>query len=244
MDLPFLATVLFRLLDGLPILFKLAASSIALGAVLALCLAAMRMSGIAVLDWFARAYVFVFRGTPLLVQVFLIYYGTGQFPEIRQSFAWPYLRDAYFCGLLALTLNTGAYASEIIRGGLQAVPAGAVEAGRAAGMSHALLLRRIILPLAIRQALPAYSNEIILIVKATSLASTITLMEVTGLAARIRAETLRDIEVFCCAAALYLVINFTITRIMLALEYWLSPHLRDAPEAALATLALRGETTR
>ena len=137
------------------------------------------------------------------------------------------------CAILALTLNTAAYGGEIIRGGIQSVPHGQIEAGRAAGMSGLLLLRRIVLPVALRQALPAYCGEIILMVKATSLASTITLLEVTGIAHKILSETYRAIEVFVAAGAIYLLINFLITRATLALEYWLSPHLRDAPEAAL-----------
>ena len=106
----------------------------------------MRLSGNPLLDYAARSYVFVFRGTPLLVQIFLIYYGLGQFPEIRQSFLWPFLREPYWCALLALTLNTAAYCSEIIRGGILSVPFGQIEAARACGMSRSLIFRRIIVP--------------------------------------------------------------------------------------------------
>jgi octopine/nopaline transport system permease protein len=209
-----------------------------LGAVLALLLALMRESRIGPLDWFARGFVFVFRGTPLLVQIFLIYYGLGQFPEVRASFLWPFLREAFWCALLALTLNTAAYGSEIIRGGLASVPLGQVEAGKAAGMSGFLLFRRIIAPIAIRQALPAYSNEVILMVKATSLASIITLMEVTGIAQKLIAQTFRAIEIFIVAGLIYLAINLVITRVLLFLEYRLSPHLRDAPDTARPNPAL------
>src|SRR6185312_10838812 len=107
----------------------------------------------------------VLRGTPLLLQIFLIYYGLGQFAAVRASVLWPFLREPYWCAILALSLNTAAYSSEILRGGLLAVPHGAVEAARVSGMSGALLYRRIILPLAIRQALPAYGNELVVMVK-------------------------------------------------------------------------------
>ncbi len=227
MDWQFLAETFVSLVSAVPLTLELAATSIALGAVLALAIALCRLSGIAVLEWFARAYVFIFRGTPLLVQIFLIYYGLGQFPEIRHSIFWPFLRQAYWCAVLALTMNTAAYASEIIRGGLLSVPFGQIEAARACGMPRFMQFRRIVLPLAIRQALPAYSNEMISMVKATSLASIITLMEVTGVAARIISETYRAIEVFVVAGAIYLAINFLLTRFVHLVEYWLSPHLRQ-----------------
>ena len=150
----------------------------------------------------------MFRGTPLLVQIFLIYYGLGQFEAIRDSFLWTFFREPFWCAILALTLNTGAYTSEIIRGGIQSVPFAQIEAARACGMGRLLLFRRIVLPLAIRQALPAYGNEIILMVKASSLASTITLMEVTGIARGIIAKTFAPVEIFIVAGAIYLVDQF------------------------------------
>lgn len=231
MDLAFMAETLLTLIGGVPLTLKLALSSVACGSALALLLALLRMSGVAPLEWFARFYVFLFRSTPLLVQIFIIYYGLSQFREVRASFAWPFLRDPYWCALLALSLNTAAYASEIIRGGLQAVPLGQIEAARAAGMTRLLTFRRIVLPLAIRQALPAYGNELILMIKATSLASIITLMEITGLAAKLISETYRAIEVFIVAGAIYLVINFIVTRLIQYAEHRLTPHLRPAPDA-------------
>ncbi|NLS17756.1 ABC transporter permease [Rhizobium sp. P40RR-XXII] len=226
MDWQFLEETFLNLVAAIPLTIELAVTSICLGAILALLLALARLSGIAVLDWFARLYVFVFRGTPLLVQIFLIYYGLGQFPTIRHSIFWPFLRDPYWCAVLALTLNTAAYASEIIRGGLLSVPQGQIEAARACGMHRFLMFRRIVLPLAIRQALPGYGNEMISMVKATSLASIITLMEVTGVAAKIISETYRAIEVFVVSGAIYLAINFVLTRLIQFAEYRLSPHLR------------------
>ena len=224
-----MSEALGKLIAGVPLTLQLALLATALGAVLALALAVMRVSGIAVLGAAARLYVFAFRGSPLLVQIFLIYYGLGQFRAVRLSILWPFLRQPYWCAVLALTLNTAAYASEIIRGGFLAVPRGEVEAARACGMSRGLAFRRIILPLAVRQALPAYGNELILVVKATSLASIITLMEISGIAAKLVSDTYRVIEVFVVAGALYLAMNFVVTRIVMAAEYWLTPHLRPAP---------------
>lgn len=238
MDFAFLQEAFLRIIPGIPLTLQLAAESVLLGLVLALGLAGMRLSGIAPLDWLARGYVFVFRGTPLLIQIFLIYYGLAQFPEVRASFLWPFLREPYWCSVLALTLNTAAYASEIVRGGLLSVPFGQVEAARAAGMSGFLLFRRIVAPIAIRQALPAYGNEVILMVKASSLASIITLFEITGLAQKLISETYRAIEVFIVAGSIYLALNFLITRAVMLLEYWLSPHLRGAPHQATAPSAV------
>ncbi len=226
MDAHFLADTIAALISGIPLTLQLAFFSIAAGAVLAVLLALMRLSDNAAFDGIARAYVFVFRGTPLLVQIFLIYYGLGQFPAIRESFAWPFLRQPYWCALLALTLNTAAYSSEIIRGGILSVPFGQIEAARACGMSRRLIFRRIIVPQGLRVALPAYGNEIILMTRSTALASVITLMEVTGIASKIIAETFRAVEVFSCAGAIYLAINFAISRLVALLERRLSPQLR------------------
>ncbi|GHD42960.1 nopaline transport system permease protein NocM [Thalassobaculum fulvum] len=213
------------LLSGIPMMLQLAGLSLFLGFFLAVLLAVLRTSGIRPLEWFVRGYVYVFRGTPLLVQIFLIYYGTGQFDLIKQSFLWPVLREAYWCAIIALTLNTGAYTSEIIRGGIEAVPWGQVEAAKACGMSAWLRFRRVVFPQAIRQALPGYGNEIILMIKSTSLASTITLLEVTGIARKIISQTYAPLELFVMAGAIYLTIVFTVTRIVDWIENRLSPEL-------------------
>jgi octopine/nopaline transport system permease protein len=218
----FLTATLWALLGGVPLTVGLTVSSVGVGAILALLLALLR-AGSSTGAFVVRFYVMVFRGTPLLLQIFLIYYGLGQFAVVQQSLLWPFLREPWCCAILALALNTAAYTSEILRGGLAAVPAGAVEAGRAAGMSRLLLLRRVVLPLAIRQALPAYGNELITMVKSTSLASLVTLMEVTGIAYAIISETYRAVEVFLCAGAIYLALNFALTRAVAKLEAHLSP---------------------
>jgi octopine/nopaline transport system permease protein len=226
MDFVFLFDTLRQLIAGVPLLLKLASISIAAGAVLALLLALMRLSGSRALSLIAQAYVFVFRGTPLLVQIFLIYYGLGQFPEVRQSIAWPLLREPYWCALLAFTLNTAAYSSEIIRGGILSVPFGQIEAARACGMPRFLMFRRIIAPQGLRVVLPAYGNELILMTRSTALASVITLMEVTGIASTIISETFRAVEVFICAGAIYLVINFAISRAIAIIERRFSKQVR------------------
>ncbi len=150
-----------------------------------------------------RVYTFMFRGTPLLVQLFLIYYGLSQLEWVRNSFAWPLLRDPFWCALLAFSLNNAAYTTEILRGGIRAVPVGEIEAAKALGMSAAQRIRRLVLPVGFRLALPAYGNEVVLILKASSLASTITLMELTGTSRKIVAQTFAPYEIFIAAALLY-----------------------------------------
>ena len=227
--LDFLWEAFLTLLPGIPLTLELGLISFCLGGILSVPLALMRMSGNGLLSWPARIYILVFRGTPLLLQIFLIYYGLAQFPMIRQSALWIFFRDPFFCAILALTLNMAAYASESVRGGLLAVPHGQIEAARACGMSKPLLMWRIVLPLAFRQSLPAYGSELIIMMKSTSLASIITMMEITGLSSRLISATFRPIEVLLAAGSIYLALCFISTRLVLALEYWLSPHLRQAP---------------
>ena len=217
-----------KLLSGLNLTIQLVTISLFIGFCLAIGLALLRLSNNTFLSFFAKTYVFYFRGTPLLVQIFLIYYGIAQFEIIRETFVWSFFKEAYWCGILALTLNTCAYSSEIIRGGIQSVSFGQIESARSVGMSRFLLYRRIILPIAFRQALPAYGNEMILMVKATSLVSTITLMEVTGIARLIIAKTFSPVEIFIVAGLIYLTINFIVTRLVNFCEIKLTPYLRHA----------------
>ena len=232
MDFPYLIEILPRLLRGLVLTFELVPLSLAIGFALAWGLALMRLSANPLLSGFAYGYVYIFRSTPLLVQIFLIYYGSGQFRVFFQDIGlWGVLREAYWCAIIALTMNTAAYTSEIIRGGIQSVPWGQIEAGRACGMSRFLLFRRITVPVAIRQALPAYGNEMILMVKSSSLASTITIMELTGVARQAIAESFLTMQTFALAGGIYLLINFVLTRLVQALERKLSPDLRQALDA-------------
>lgn len=229
MDIAFLTDSFLHLLSGLPLTLELTAVAFILGAVLALIIAFLRQAPLLPLRAFARTFVFVLRGTPLLVQIFLIYYGLGQFrPFLQEIGLWSVFREPYWCAILALALNSAAYGSEILRGALGSVPPNEVEAARACGMSGVLLYRRIILPIALRQAIPSYGNELVLMVKATSLASIITMMDVTGIAARLIAESYRPVEVFIAAGVIYLAINLTLTRAVSMLDWWLSPHLRRA----------------
>lgn len=226
MDITLMVESILPILSGARLTVELVVISLALGFSLAVMTAVIRRSRISWASRLMGIYVFAIRGTPLLVQIFLIYYGLGQFAWIRESVLWPVLRNPFWCAIIALTVNTTAYGSEIIRGGLESVPWGEVEAGRSIGMSGLLLFRRIVFPIAIRQALPAYGNEVILMVKATSLASTITIMEMTGVANVIMAENYRPLEAFIVAGSFYLLINFILTRIVQIIEWYLSGHLR------------------
>jgi len=226
MDFDLMIDSIPKILSGSRLTVLLVTLSLSMGFVLAILAALLRRSKIPLLVVPIKAYVFVMRGTPLLVQIFLIYYGVGQFEFIRESIFWTVLKSPFWCAIIALTLNTTAYGSEIIRGGLESVPYGEVEAARAFGMSGVLLFRRVVFPIAIRQALPAYGNEVMLMVKATSLASTITIMEMTGIANTIMAENYRPMEAFIVAGSFYLILNFIMTRFIQLIEWRLSGHLR------------------
>lgn len=222
MDIMFLQQTLLALLKGLPLTINLALLSLFGGGVLALLLNLLRMTRVG--SVFCRVYVWLFRGTPLLIQIFMVYYGLGSLPAVRESLFWPLLRDPYWCGLLALILNDAAYTSEILRGGLRAVSQQSLEAAKVSGMSSYKIFTRITLPIAIRQALPAYSNEIISIIKATSLVSTISLMEMTGIADSIVSSTFRALEVFLSAAVIYLILTMLVSKGVSMLERRLSPY--------------------
>ena len=220
--------VLPLLLDGALLTVQLTATSLLLGFVIALPLSLMRATDTAALTWPVLLYTFVFRGTPLLVQIFLIYYGASQIEWVRSSFAWEMLREPSWCALIAFSLNHAAYTTEILRGGIRAVPRGEVEAAKALGMSYALRTRRIVLPIAFRLSLPAYANEVVLMLKASSLASTITLMELTGTARKIVAQTFSPYEVFISAALIYLGFTFIIVHLFTRLEAYFSIHQQRA----------------
>lgn len=223
-----------RIVDGAWVTAQLTAVSLAMGLLAAVALAAMRVARHPLLRWPAYAYIFYFRGTPLLVQLFLVYYGSGQFrPELQEVVIWRYLdaagdqvqitlwdyfRDAWFCAVLTLTLNTSAYTAEILRGALQAVARGQIEAARAAGMSRALLARRIVAPQALRIALPMYGNEVVFLLQATSLVSTITILDLTGVAQRIIAKTFAVYEVYIAVAVFYLVLSYSLILLFKGLE--------------------------
>jgi octopine/nopaline transport system permease protein len=215
-----------QLLGGIPLTLQLVSLALLFGLVLGSLTAVARMSGIPGLSQAAHCYAYVIRGTPLLVQIFLIYFGLGQIEWVQESFAWPILRDEVWCAVIALALNSGAYTSEVIRGGIQSIPHGQLEAALAYGMSRRTRLVRIILPQALRQLLPAYGNECVAMVKGSALASTITVMEVTGIARNLASNTYAPIETFLAAGIIYLGLNFFFTRLIAMAEANLPGHAR------------------
>ena len=229
MDFQLMIDSIPLLLVGMWMTVKLVALALALGICLAVPLALGRVSKNPFLWMPVYSFIFVFRGTPLLVQIFIVYYGLGQFEAVRESIVWPFFKEAYWCAIFTFTLNTSAYTAEILRGAIQAVPHGEVEAARALGMPRLLMLRRIIVPRAFRLALPAYGNEIILMLKGSALASTITLLDLTGIARVIVARTFAPYELFIMAAIMYLVLTLLIVRALKYAEWRLSPHLRPPP---------------
>jgi octopine/nopaline transport system permease protein len=160
----------------------------------------------------------LFRGTPLLVQIFIIYFGLGQIEYLRTTFLWTILKEPYWCAIIAFALNTGAYTSEILRSAFQTIKPGIIEAGKSLGISNKIIFYKIQIPIAIRQSLPAYGNEIILMMKGTSLASTVTLMDLTGVAKYIISTTFRPVEVFIVAGGIYLFMTFIIHNVIKFLE--------------------------
>ena len=216
----------FLVLSGLDNTILLLLISLPLGFVLALLFALGRVSKITLLSRAIASYIFVIRGTPLLVQIYLIYFGLGSVKFIRESFLWYALKEPFWCGVIALTINTVAYGAEIFRGGIQSIEKSQVESGLSLGFGKFLLLRKIILPIAIRKVLPSYGNELILMVKATSLVSLTTYMEMTGIARKIMAKTFAPVEAFIAAGILYLFLNFLMVQFVKYLEWKYNPHLR------------------
>lgn len=195
-----------------------------LGGVVALPLAMLRSLPS---PWASRPvwlFTYAIRGTPLLVQLFLLYYGLAQFEWVRQSAAWPWLSSAWFCAVAAFAINTCAYTTEILHGAMKAVPAGEVEAAQALGMSRGVMLRRIVLPSAFRRSLPAYGNEVVLMLHGTSLASVVTLLDLTGAAREFNSTHYLPFEAFLTAAVFYLLITFVLVALFRAAERrWLQP---------------------
>jgi len=168
----------------------------------------------------------------------MIYYGLAQFSLVKSSFFWVFLREGYWCSLLAFILNTAAYTTEIIRGAIQNVPHGEVEAARAIGMSRGLVLRRVVLPQAFRIMLPAYSNEVVLMLQATSIASLVTVMDLTGVARVIIAKSFAPYEIFLTIAAMYLAVTYGIIWLFNLWERRLMRHLGERPVDILQEGAL------
>jgi octopine/nopaline transport system permease protein len=216
----------FIIITGLDETLKLVIISLILGFFISIPFALARVSSIKVLSKSIYYYVFIIRGTPLLVQIYLIYYGLGTIEYVRESFLWIVLKDPFYCGVLALVLNTVAYTTEIFRGGIQSITKGQIESCKSLGMRRIAMYRKIILPCAFRQALPGYGNEMILMVKSTSLVSLITIMEMTGLARNIMYKNYAPVEAFLAAGSIYLFINFLVVQFIKFLEWKYNPHLR------------------
>jgi arginine/ornithine transport system permease protein len=200
-------------LSGAWVSLQLLAISLAFGLLIAIPLGVLRAMHN---PWVWRpvwVYTYVFRGTPMLVQLFLIYYGLGQFEAVRESFAWAWLQNAWFCACLAFVLNTAAYTTEIIAGAIRSLPNGEVEAAKAYGMDRFTMLRRIVLPAALRRALPAYGNEAIFMLHGTSLAMLVTIADLTGVAKRIYAVNYIPFEAYLTAGAFYLVMTMSLVAL-------------------------------
>ncbi|KXI22494.1 arginine ABC transporter permease ArtM [Photobacterium sanguinicancri] len=208
---------MWQLTDGLLTSLELTAVSLIVGCLLALLMTVTLIARTPIVHWLSRGIITLFTGTPLLVQIFLIYYGPGQFDAIRESIAWHWLSQPWFCAMLALALNTAAYSTQLFHGAFKAIPHGQWEACKALGMEKVATLG-VLLPYAIRRAIPAYSNEVILVFKGTSLASTITIMDLMGYAQRINAQTYDTLTVFGFAGAFYLAVNGVLTLVFRQVE--------------------------
>ena len=207
-----------KLLNATVITLKLLSLSLFFGLFIGLLFAVMRMNRNPIINKFAYGYSYLFRGTPLLVQIFIIYFGFGQLEFIRESVAWVILKEPYWCAIIAFALNTGAYTSEILRSAFQTISRGYIEAGKSLGISSKIIFYKIQIPIAIKQSLPAYGNEIILMLKGTSLASTVTLMDLTGVAKYIISTTFKPVEVFILAGSIYLFMTFVVHNVIKFLE--------------------------
>jgi octopine/nopaline transport system permease protein len=201
-----------KIVGGMGLTIELLLISLALGTALAVVLVLMRISGSPALAWPAFLYIYVFRGTPMLVQLFIVYHGLAQFEAVRNSFLWVFLREPFWCAIIAFSLNVAAYTAEILRGGIQGVDRGLHEAGRALGLKPHQRFLHVTAPIAIRLSLPAYGNEIISLLKATALVSLITMYDITGVARTIVARTFAPYEIFVSAAIVYLCLTWLIQR--------------------------------
>jgi len=218
MDLELMLTSLPKLLSAAVITLKLLSASLIIGLFIGLLFSILRLNKNPFVNKFAYGYSYLFRGTPLLVQIFIIYFGLGNIEWLRSTFLWVVLKEPYWCAIIAFALNTGAYTSEILRSAFETIKPGIIEAGKSLGISNKIIFYKIQIPVAIRQSLPAYGNEIILMMKGTSLASTVTLMDITGVAKHIVSTTYKPLEVFLMAGGIYLFMTFLIHNLIKYLE--------------------------
>ena len=218
MDIELMVSSFPKLLGATVITLKLLSVSLVIGLFIGLIFAILRLNKNIFISRFAYGYSYIFRGTPLLVQIFIIYFGLGQIEYLRSTVLWVILKEPYWCAIIAFALNTGAYTSEILRSAFQTIKPGLIEAGKSLGISNKIIFYKIQIPIAIRQSLPAYGNEIILMMKGTSLASTVTLMDLTGVAKYIISTTFKPVEVFIVAGGIYLFMTFIIHNVIKYLE--------------------------
>ena len=218
MDIELMFNSFPKLLSASLITLKLLSVSLIVGLFIGLLFAILRLNKNIFINKFAYAYSYLFRGTPLLVQIFIIYYGLGNIEYLRTTVLWVILKEPYWCAIIAFSLNTGAYTSEILRSAFQTIKPGIIEAGKSLGIQSKIIFYKIQIPIAIRQSLPAYGNEIILMLKGTSLASTVTLMDLTGVAKYIISTTFKPIEVFIVAGGIYLFMTFVLHNVIKFLE--------------------------
>ena len=218
MDIELMVSSFPKLLGATVITLKLLSVSLVIGLFIGLIFAILRLNKNIFINQFAYGYSYIFRGTPLLVQIFIIYFGLGQIEYLRSTVLWVILKEPYWCAIIAFALNTGAYTSEILRSAFQTIKPGLIEAGKSLGISNKIIFYKIQIPIAIRQSLPAYGNEIILMMKGTSLASTVTLMDLTGVAKYIISTTFKPVEVFIVAGGIYLFMTFIIHNVIKYLE--------------------------
>ncbi len=218
MDIELMINSFPKLISAAAITLKLLSVSLVIGLFIGLFFAILRLNKNIFINRLAYGYSYIFRGTPLLVQIFIIYFGLGQIEYLRSTILWVVLKEPYWCAIIAFALNTGAYTSEILRSAFQTIKPGIIEAGKSLGISNKVIFYKIQIPIAIRQSLPAYGNEIILMMKGTSLASTVTIMDLTGVAKYIISTTFKPIEVFIVAGGIYLFMTFIIHNVIKFLE--------------------------
>ncbi|MDH3666741.1 MAG: ABC transporter permease [Paracoccaceae bacterium] len=211
-------------LGGVWVTLHLTVIALALGMLIALP-ASLSMARNTRFSPLARGYVYVFRGTPLLVQTYLIYYGLGQFELVRDSFAWPLLREAWWCAVIAFSLNSGAYTAEILRGAIKTTPKGEIEGAMALGLSGRQVTWLVLMPSAMRRALPQYGNEVVFMLHGTVVASVITIQDILGVGRTVNAKYYIAYEGFLSAAALYMIITFVVVRLFRLVEQRYLKHL-------------------
>lgn len=215
-----------QLLEGMLTTVELVAISLLIGFFIAVPMALMRSARNPFARWFSWSFIYFFRGTPLLVQLYLIYFGLGQAEWVRDTILWGFFKEAYLCALLAFTLNTAAYTAEILRGAINTTDQGEVEAAKAYGMTQWQTFYRIVFPSAFRRALPAYGNEVIFMLHGSAIASAVTLIDLTGAAKLIYSTYYSPFEAFIAAGALYMIMTFIIVACFKMLERRWHAHMR------------------